>query len=273
MIELNISERKKIQINLLNEIKKICEKNKIKYFLAYGTLLGAVRHKGFIPWDDDVDIFLFREEYDKLIEILKKNKSNNYKFISNQIDNYYFPYVKISDLNTIAVEQNCIFKDGLWIDIFPLDYVPLDKKNQKRFLKKCNFIRNCTIAMNTDFSKENNISRKYLRYFLNIICRIYGRNKIKIKYDKLIKKYKNKYVKEKNALICNLCSPYIYKDVFEKKDLIEQLDFEFEGEKYTSVKNYDFYLNKIYGDYMKLPPIDKRVSHGVTVYRKEKNEK
>ena len=131
MVELSLEERKKIGLDILKDLDGICRSNGIKYFLAYGTLIGAVRHKGFIPWDDDIDIWVKIEEYEKLLEALKAQ--SKYEVISN-LDSEYWQnsFSKLSDSSTIIIDnglnQNECLRRGVAVDIFPIFECNKDKR-------------------------------------------------------------------------------------------------------------------------------------------------
>ena len=124
--DLSNEEIREIQINLLETIKDICERYNIKYSLAYGTLLGAVRHKGFIPWDDDIDIFLQRPDYERLIDII--SNQSEYYWLNvldvRQKEDYYYPFAKAVDSRTLAKMADNTTPHGIWIDLFPIDHIP-----------------------------------------------------------------------------------------------------------------------------------------------------
>lgn len=138
-----------VDLDLLNEFQKVCKKYGIRYFAIGGTLLGAVRHQGFIPWDDDVDIAMFREDYDKLVSIAPKAFSEPYDFmVSGKIENFFRGHAQLRNRLTTGIlpselEQNYSFNQGIWIDIFPFDGVPKVNKKERftyfklRIMKKC----------------------------------------------------------------------------------------------------------------------------------------
>ena len=126
---LTLSETKEISLNILKYVSDYCNEKGIRYFAAYGTLLGAVRHGGFIPWDDDVDLVMLREDYDKFVESACSDFTGRYKCISFTQDTFVFPYTKIIDTETTAISDNVmeIEKHGMGIDIFPYSVVLVHK--------------------------------------------------------------------------------------------------------------------------------------------------
>ena len=138
--EINLEKIKKSEIDILKYIEKICKENNIKYSLMDGSLLGAVRHNGFIPWDDDIDIMLLREDYDKLKRVILNDSNNSrYLYMSNDLyDDYLYPYAKLIDTETSAKETGIKAPKnyGIFVDIFPIDKIPIDSREKNRFLKK-----------------------------------------------------------------------------------------------------------------------------------------
>ena len=258
--KISREECRKIQMNILLVLDDICKRNDLNYYLGYGSMLGAVRHKGYIPWDDDIDICLFREDYDKLIKILKEQQEINWlDIVDSSVGEYYYPFAKATDNRTIAKMEDNITPHGIWVDIFPIDNVPNSKYRIKIYIYNCYLLRAMTIAMTTDFSEVKNVKKLKYKKFLNCIANIIGKNRICKYYEKKCKKYINKEKK----YVAVLCSAYGYRDRMVKKYLLESEEYIFEKRKFSGFKNYDFYLSKLYGDYMKLPPEDKRRTHSV----------
>lgn len=261
---LSREECKRIQISLLEEIAKICDDNHLAYYLAYGTLLGAVRHKGFIPWDDDIDIFLVRDDYDRLMGILKhKTDGGHLTLLDGDCEGYYYPFAKAIDNRTCAKMEDNVTNHGIWIDIFPLDAVPDDRKECRRFLNRCIVLRAITISMMTDFHSDTLGKKRILKKILNFVAVCIGRERIYKYYAGYINKFDIN--KEKRAAC--LSSPYIRKEVMEKDVFLEQAEFSFEGKVFKGPLNYDFYLKSIYGNYMEIPDADKRRTHSITAWR------
>lgn len=262
-ILLSTEECKKRLLGILVVIDEICKRNNIKYYLAYGTLLGAVRHKGFIPWDDDIDIVLMRKDYERLIEVLRSQNSFSWlKLIDYQCEGYFYPFAKAVDNRTIAKMEDNTTVHGLWIDIFPLDNVPDSEVECQGYLKRCKFLRALTIAMTTDFKTITNklSSKSTVKLLLNGLAVCIGKYKIADYMIRLMQKYKSKNTEN----VCVLFSIYIMKEKIRREDLTDTIYTEFEGYSFPIPANYDIYLSKMYGNYMQLPPIEKRRTHSIT---------
>lgn len=141
--KLSSEEIKQIELNLLLKLDEICKKYKLRYYLCGGTLLGAVRHKGFIPWDDDIDVLMPREDFEKLLRLEKAETRYGGKDCFLKSGNSIYPFIKLINTNTVLKEKYLSeeFTTGIWIDIFPLDGMPDDEKLSQRNLRKLNFIR------------------------------------------------------------------------------------------------------------------------------------
>ncbi|MCQ2533876.1 MAG: LicD family protein [Clostridia bacterium] len=140
---MTMEEIHQSQMDIIRYIDKLCRDNNIKYSLAYGTLLGAIRHKGFIPWDDDMDIMMERVDYNKFLDIMKKDKSDRFNVIN--YENAYFPWTKICDGNTYIIEKDDyrIPNYALWVDVFPIDEMPEPNSEEcKKHLKNLQTIKN-----------------------------------------------------------------------------------------------------------------------------------
>lgn len=263
MRELTVEETKKIELDILIKVAEFCEKHGLKYFLAYGTLIGAVRHKGFIPWDDDIDIHIPREDYNKLIESFNKDKDDAHLLLISPYDDFaQHTYVKIVDTRTVKKEKNKEYTKGLLgidIDVFPLDGEPEDEKTFVRFYKKLQRIYKLHYYV-TFNEKEHDISWK-TKLFLKFLKKVIrDKNKLIDKASKIHAKYpyaESKYVGVVESVF-NFKKNRFLKEFFEESILLE-----FEGYMFESPKYYDEILTLFYGDYMKLPPKDKQVTHHV----------
>ena len=255
-----------VELEILTEVDRICRKENIKYFLYYGTLLGAVRHGGFIPWDDDIDIVLLREDYDKLMECLKTELGEKFWLQNLDTDeNYWLPYAKVRKKGTVYRE---IFMDnvpdeksGVWIDIFPLDNMP----RSKRKIKLENFILNiinCNLRVRALNMKISSISRRYRPFVWAL--NIFTKKKIIKMQDKRMRKHN----KKDTGIVLYACTQLnSYKDFMIKKDLFKSAEISFEGKKFFAPQDYDTVLKHLYGDYMTPPPEDKRIPHNIIELR------
>lgn len=258
MRDISIDELKSIELEMLKFIDEVCKKEGLRYFLCGGTLLGAVRHHGFIPWDDDIDIFMPRPDYEKIIELTKDSKK--YRLLSEVDDGYYYNFGKLVDKRTLLIEQqvNPIDSMGIYIDIFPVDGMPESEAECDVHFEKLDGIRNKI----NGFSQERPHVRKNLLAYIrswNLYIgnkkRSLSKEQINYKREALLYEYDN----SKNVFVTG--GAYKKRDVFPKMWISEGTYLEFEGEKFCVPTQYDKYLKQLYGDYMKLPPKEKQVTH------------
>ena len=258
MKKISNKEVKMIQIDILKHVSKFCEDNDIKYFLSGGTLLGAVRHKGYIPWDDDIDIMLLRKDYDKFIKLFNVN-SNKYKVFSNDTDKLYpFPFAKVSDLNTLLKENtNIKYPLGINIDVFPLDILPDNEYESIKFYRKVKVLKKIYILKSLKFKKDRTFIKKAIQCFAYIVLKPISVESIVKKICKISIKYN---MKDSRYIGCVVWG-YGMKERMNKGVFNETIKVEFEGDMYNAPIGYDEYLRSLYGDYMKLPSVEKRQTH------------
>lgn len=263
---LSREECKAIQIKILDAIVAICNAHQLQYYLAYGTLLGAIRHKGFIPWDDDIDIYLPRDDYDKLAAILKNaeaEKPDWLEYYDGDKPGYYYPFAKAVDNTTIAKMEDNLTQHGVWIDLFPIDGIPENDSQQKKYVKRGKFLRDIAIAMTTDFSASKGGLKMIAKRAINSLAALIGRKKI---YEKTIRYYK-RYKSTDSTKVACMCGAYGIKDIHSRKEMFTPTYVAFEGKEYQATRYWDEYLRHLYGDYMQLPSEDQRKIHSITAWR------
>lgn len=264
-MDISVEEFKKIAYGILEYFKYICEKYDIFYSLSFGTVLGAVRHNGFIPWDDDIDVCVFREDYSRLINAFQSENSAQYKLISTEVDeNYSLPHMKIIDTSTVLFQHNRTnnYPLGIWIDVFALDNVPDDVMVRDRYIKKLERFQSIWSMLEYVPQKSTvnvrGLAKKIFRFMIKLTP--YGSSKIWArKLEVLARKYQFS-----NTDSVGVLSFFPYsrkKSIFRTDFLINTMPHKFEKETFPIPKDYDYYLSQIYGDYMTLPPVEKRVTH------------
>ena len=253
----DIHELRQIQIGILDSVHHFCEAHGLRYFLSSGTLIGAVRHKGYIPWDDDIDIYMLRRDYEQFLKTYR-DEGGVYKAIDPQQDShYYYTFAKVIDQRTLMVEDETEgYEIGVFMDIFPVDYVTDDLQERERIFKEKKLlykIRRCKI------SNSNPLQSK-LAYF------VYKHWPLSVKQiERSIRKLI--VLDEPTRTVCNMteAGPKI-KGCFPAEDIASSVDIEFEGKLYKTMVGYKDYLERTYGDYMTLPPVEQRVTHHFEAY-------
>lgn len=266
LVEISLDEAKEKMLEMMCYIDKVCRENNIKYSLAYGTLIGAIRHKGFIPWDDDMDIMLTRDNYDKLIEIIKKD--DKYDFLDMK-NGGYFNFSDICYKNTIGIpfkkyaKMNSYTDLGVYIDIFPLDNLPEVgyKKHMEKILFYMRLLK--TNSLKRYFASPSltkAIIKSIVFLPLCIISKIYTKKRVIEKIDHLQKKFNN--IKTDYIGIAS----FGYFERYRNSWFDEYIDIKFEGCKFMLVKEYDKVIRVCYDDYMTIPDEKDRKIH-LTYYK------
>lgn len=248
------------ELLIMDEIDRICHEEKLNYFLTAGTLLGAVRHGGMIPWDDDMDITMPRKDFDKFVSLSYKKLDTRF-FLDYYTTNkkYAKPYAKVRLKNT-CFKESVIGKNiawEIWIDVFPLDNISEDNliklSKNKRKIQHCNSI----LAKKYLLSFDN--CRKIRSKVLYIFAKFIPSSLVIKKRNKCMKRYNN----DNNTMYINYGSQYsVEKQTHEIGKYFPTKKIKFESRKYEAPNNIDYVLKKIYGNkYMELPPIEKRKSH------------
>ncbi len=261
-----------IIIDVLREFTSICRANGLRWFCCGGTAIGAVRHGGMIPWDDDIDVFMPRPDYDRFMQIATCTDLGNYELVTPYNDSTYPQYfAKLCNRNTTLQEVADVPSvHGLYIDIFPIDGAPGDiaeaQALERRFRKIKNKLEAISthntfgqyLSLLTDHSKWGRFARKTIGF----LFREQYRQRLLAQMDAI--SYRYDY--ETATLVAVYCGSYGEKEVFSKEWLDGTVQFQFEGITVDLPSGYDAYLRQYYGDYMQLPPEEKRVSHHTKAY-------
>ncbi len=264
--EASIEESKKIQLEVLLTVDKFCKENDIKYFLYYGSLLGAVRHKGFIPWDDDIDIAMLRADYDKFIASFQAE--NISMLAPKKAENHPFYITKIFRSDTVIVEDigKKGYAFGVGIDLFPLEKLPNDTKQQKKMLSELRLLMNLRRVRAIPFYKKRKPLKAFIVKTLYYLLSFLSAADLVIKAEKVTAKYKG----FESDRVIDIMLPYGERSIAKTEWFADTIAADFEGYKLQIPLSYDKILTQIYGDYMTPPPKDKQIPrHDITVYIKK----
>ncbi len=241
-------------LQILLAVDKACQQHQFRYYIWAGTMIGAVRHKGFIPWDDDLDIAMPRPDYDKLIAHCREWLPQPYELVSAETDAVYpLPFAKIQDGSTTLIERMHLkYLGGIYIDVFPIDGVPENKLLQKLHFARYEYYKRVLYLMIRDPYKHGHGPDSWIPLLSR---RLYTLAGVQGRIRRLLRKYdyeQSKYVAD-------------YDDgshgVMPKTVLGMPTPYEFEGEQVMGVEQYDTYLSRKYGDYMTIPPHNEQRQH------------
>ncbi|MBP3367705.1 MAG: LicD family protein [Treponema sp.] len=260
------------ELKILKETIKICEQHNLSYFVLGGTFLGAVRHKGFIPWDDDIDIGMPRNDYEQFISFAQTELPSSYEIKNFYTDDKAKNYcTKLIDRNIsiLRTDSLCSEKQNLWIDIFPLDGMP-----NNFFVRKLHMVNLLFHRLLLQYSKINsgvNIKKKrnFIEFILIkcgfLISKVisFDTKKCLIKIDWLLKKYDY----SKSKYIVNFMGAYKFKEMFPRSYYETPALYDFEDIKVFGSSEYDKILTQMYGSYMNPPEENQRFSHSITQIR------
>lgn len=261
MKEMSIKEIQSASLPVLLEFHNFCVKHKIKYSLAGGTLIGAIRHKGFIPWDDDIDVIMPRHEYERFCKLYQDGKE--YCLFSPEKGNSYLPFSRLCDMALTLVKCPVVWtrkniSTGIWIDIFPEDGMPESIDKRKSSMQKSAEILDCIVKLRCSINKSFMISTR-LKYLLLALI------KGGISIRRLLKRHKRLATtidfRESIHFGNFTFRGYSEKEFFHTEDFLETVLVDFEGYNFFALKGYDRHLRELFGDYMQLPPEEKRVNN------------
>lgn len=268
---------REFELDLYFKLDEVCKKYDLKYVTGFGSTLGAIRHKGFIPWDDDMDFLMPRKDYEKLIEVAPKEFTGKYEFLEPRLKNgYVMSFAKLQRTDSTFIEETdeaVKYHRGIFIDIFPMDYWPQDKKKRDKLAFKCYILlRLCVLATYSKPKLPVGMSpiKKKIAYAgcwcISNFLRIFRITTVKL-YKKYLKLAQSTLPEEAEHFVTDLCWCWIRKGYgmfglqYNDKDLFTPLLVPFEDTMIQVPEKYDSYLTIAYKDYMKLPPEEKRHCH------------
>ncbi len=254
MAAYDVNEVHRRILNILLQVDKACLEHGLRYYIWAGTMIGAVRHKGFIPWDDDLDIAMPRPDYDRLVRHCREWLPSQFEMVCAENDTVYpLPFAKIQDASTTLIERMHLrYLGGIYIDVFPIDGVPISKWRQRCHFAHYEYLKRVLYLMVRDPYKHGHGPSSWIP----LLCRKFYRLE---KVQNSIRKLLRKYDYEQTYLVADYDDGM--KGAMPKTVLGTPTPYEFEGHQVLGVEQYDTYLTRKYGDYMTIPPHDKQRQH------------
>ncbi|MBD5637020.1 MAG: LicD family protein [Clostridia bacterium] len=266
MKRLTLRETQEALLGLLTEFDRVCREHGLKYSLAAGTLLGAVRHKGFIPWDDDVDVYMPRPEYEKFIKIVSEGNvlGENFSITKDRGKGTYYPFVKLLDHRYPLKSPNHIEVPYLYLDIFPVDGVPVDMEESKKLFKKERFwVISAGICQFYTMDSWWGFIAYVIGWWFYLGTKLFIGAKRSVRK---MNEYATLFPYEKSEMAA-LHNWGRAEQAIPSKCFDDLCELEFEGKKFMAIKDWDLLLTNTYGDYMTPPPVKKQKSrHYIRVY-------
>lgn len=267
MEQIKSEELKQLELNIFKKVIEVCERHELRYIVDYGSLIGVIRHGGFIPWDDDIDISMPRPDYEIFKKVFEEEISpdSEYELRTGMKNRIALPYIQVVNKNTVTVKKGRrdAFAQSVWVDVFPIDGAGNEKWELEQIYK--------------EYWDHIHMSRKIIgRYtpFLNPWKQVrqfywhYIRRGSLKKIIEEAERIMQTFDYESSSQVFCFCTIYGTKEENEKKYYEDRIEMSFEGISCKIPKEYDEKLRGIYGDYMKFPPEEKRTGHDYTAWWK-----
>lgn len=268
-VEIQTEELKALELDVLRYIQRKCQENGLRYYLMFGTLLGAVRHKGFIPWDDDIDIAMTRPDFKKLMDLAEADQDSPYKVVSMfNVKDFSFPLAKMVDTRTRLVQYGAVGtheKLGVYVDIFLIDAVPDDEEEYRAYLGRAKAAKRAWyLAQRRFMLRRGQLAKDICVGLVSLPFKLHSSCAMAKKLDETCAAYAGSDTKREGVV---LMVDEQDASTLTRVQWANIVELEFEGDRFTAVSCWDEMLRRTYGDYMQLPPPEQRVSiHDFKVY-------
>lgn len=260
MNDKKFRELQLVQVKILDEIHKVCVKNNLTYYMWGGTALGAIRHKGFIPWDVDIDVIMPRSDYDKFIEIANKDLDSRYECQTYKNQKHFTsPHILVTLKNSSItfpsdLINKTICRSGIYVDILPLDQVSTDKNERKKHERDIRIIKKIKYYKSARVFSSNNKLEIFIKWIIRNILSLISWQTLNQMQQKVCMRFNNL---SDTGLVCSTCSHYKYDKVCMPRKIFGTPKlYDFEGRQYYGPEHITDCLTHLYGDYMKLPPLN-----------------
>lgn len=255
---MKLNDHHRVLLDILIYVDEICRRHQLRYYLVGGTLIGAVRHGGFIPWDDDIDISMPRDDYERFINLCKVELPTHLivkNYLTDSLSMYNF--LKVENINTISIEKDVLHlgcRGGVGIDVFPLDGISKNYFLRILHFEAVHVLRFLRHAHYVDISSKINPFKKIV---YSLLQRAFSFRFILSTMDRLckLKRY------NESKLVCNFYGAWGRREIVPKVIFGAPVNVEFEQHSFLAPSQKELYLKRLYNDYMTLPPVEKRVGH------------
>lgn len=263
MKELNLNEIHTVLLDILKDVDAFCQAEGLRYSLAYGTLLGAVRHQGFIPWDDDIDIMMPRPDFERFVATYGQRGPYNCLYVENSDKGQFIQcYAKVQDTRTVSVERkrSNVYRFGLNLDIFPIDVAPADPARHLDFAKTVTRFRHRIYLSQRPFFP--------FTFHDPLIPKIQAHRHSPQWWAKQCEDHLKQYAASDSPFAGPVSGGLGLIEIYDRKLFDEYIRLPFEDTSFQAIAGWDIFLRQQFGDYMQLPPENKRRTHGLTAWWK-----